>query len=196
MYLYLTLNISLNLCYVLFISMYHAIVADRKPIFLLLFHILLPLTPFKNEELLYLSGQTICHMGDDWKWDFDRASRILSFSLSLFFSAPLVNRNRRFVVTTTLDNEIEPVAVNGLIAGIIIILGTSIYRRDWERLTRVEAVTSFPIRVSRFIHNASYRYYLVDHFPIILSPSLLLIAKLKLKSIRLSLIFSLMRDFP
>lgn len=55
--------------------------------------------------------------GDDRKWDF---------GLSLSATLILVNRNRWFAVTTTLDNEIEPVVVNGLIAGIIIILGTGL----------------------------------------------------------------------
>lgn len=88
MYLYLILKISLNLYYVLFISIYQYIMQLSRIensfsllLFLLLLHILLALTPFKNEKLLYLSGQTICRIGDDWKWDFGRASRILSLFL-------------------------------------------------------------------------------------------------------------------
>lgn len=123
LFLYLYLTKYLSVMYFL----YQYIIGDRKPIFLLLLllHLLLPLTPFKNEELLYLSGQTIWHWATTEN-GISVAHQIPSLSLSLSAPLILVNRNRRFVVTTTLDNEIEPVAVNGLIAGIIIILVTSL----------------------------------------------------------------------
>jgi len=78
----------------------------------------------QKRELLYLSAQMIWHTTEN---GISVANCVLSLSLSFCFSLHfswigIVG----FAVTTTLDNEIEPVTVNGLIAGIIIILGTGL----------------------------------------------------------------------